>query len=431
MSCHERNILINILQLLIKNKYIRNSGWLLFERAVKLLLGLFIGIWVARYLGPEKFGMLNYAQSFVGLFSVIATLGLDGIVIKELIKNRNKSEEILGTSFVLKILGSIGVFFCIYIAIHFTSNTSYINRVIFIIASTTIFQAFNIIDFFFSSKVLSRYVVLSNIISITISSIIKLILVLNHASLICFVYTIVLESVLLSCGLIFFFIKKSYVNIKKFSFNKKLAFDLLNESWPLILAGITSLINMRIDQVMIGNMTNFNEVGNYSAAVKLSEIWFLIPGVIGPSIYPIIISSKDKKNKKYEKNVIKTIVCMAIFAVPFASIVSLLSGQIISLVYGKHYLNAASFLAIHIWSGVPYLTLFVYSQVAMIEKKTKTVLYTSVYAVVANISLNYFFIPHYGGVGAASVTAFVAWTSTLFNFFLIEKRVRILSNWRH
>ena len=135
-------------------KYFRNSSWLFGEKILRMVVGLFVGIWVARYLGPEQFGLFSYAQSFVGLFAAIATLGLDGIVIRELVKDDTRRDEIISTAFWLKLMGAFGVLIVLAIAVNFTSNDSYTNSLVFIIASATIFQSFNVVDMYFQSKVL-------------------------------------------------------------------------------------------------------------------------------------------------------------------------------------------------------------------------------------------------------------------------------------
>jgi len=87
-------------------KYAANASWVMAEKILRMFMGLFVGIWVARYLGPEDFGLLSYAQSFVFLFVTIATLGLDGIVVRELVKNEAKRDVLIGTAFILKLIGA-------------------------------------------------------------------------------------------------------------------------------------------------------------------------------------------------------------------------------------------------------------------------------------------------------------------------------------
>ncbi|MBA5248924.1 MAG: flippase, partial [Gammaproteobacteria bacterium] len=235
-------------------KYFKNTSWLFGEKILRMVIGLLVGIWVARYLGPEQFGLFSYAQSFVGLFAAIATLGLDGIVVRELVKNESRTSTLIGTAFRLKLIGALVTLLVLAIAINFTSNDSQTNILIFIIASATIFQSFNVVDMYFQAKVLSKFVVYVNVISLFLSSIVKIALILNEASLISFAWVVLFDSFVLAFGFAYVFLKNSKLNIHNSKFNKMVAIDLLKDSWPLILSGIVISIYMKIDQVMIKEM---------------------------------------------------------------------------------------------------------------------------------------------------------------------------------
>ena len=189
------------------------------EKILRMVVGLFVGIWVARYLGPDKFGLLSYAQSFVGLFAAISTLGLDGIVVRELVKRPEKEYVLIGTAFVLKIFGAFLTLALLAVVVHFTSNDHYTNLLVFIIASATIFQSFNVVDLYFQSKVLSRYVVYANIVSLFASSIVKVLLILNEAPLIAFAWVVLFDSFVLACGFVYFFARHSTFNIQHLILN--------------------------------------------------------------------------------------------------------------------------------------------------------------------------------------------------------------------
>ena len=88
-------------------KYFANTSWLLGEKILRMVVALFVGIYVARYLGPENYGLLSYTNSFVAIFVALATLGLDDVVVRELVKYPEQREELLGTSFLLKIVGAV------------------------------------------------------------------------------------------------------------------------------------------------------------------------------------------------------------------------------------------------------------------------------------------------------------------------------------
>ncbi len=157
-------------------RYFANTSWLFAEQILRMIAGFLVGVWIARYLGPEQYGLFTYAQSFVGLFTAIATLGIDGIVIRELVKDELRRDELLGTAFWLKIMGAFGVFFILAGAINFTSNDSYTNTLVFIIASATIFQSFNVVDMYFQSKVMGKYITYANMVSLLLSSVVKVVL---------------------------------------------------------------------------------------------------------------------------------------------------------------------------------------------------------------------------------------------------------------
>ena len=279
-------------------RYGANTGWLLFERILRLVIAFFVGVYVARYLGPSNFGLLSYAGSFVFLFSAIATLGLDNIVVRDLVKDEKERDELLGTTFTLKFIGSILLLAILAIAVRFTKNDSFTNLLIFIIALSIVFQSFNVIDFYFRAKVLSKYTVYAQTISGISAAIIKLLLIYFGAGLIYFAAVMLIESVILAIGLVTAYIKQK---LSIFSWKPKidLAKRLLRDSWPLILSGVAISIYMRIDQVMIKNMLDAKAVGNYAVAVRLSEVWYFIPMAITSSLFPAIINAKKLSEKLY------------------------------------------------------------------------------------------------------------------------------------
>ena len=401
-------------------KYFKNTSWLFVEKILRMIVGLFVGIWVARYLGPEQFGLFSYAQSFVGLFTAIATLGLDGIVVRELVKDESRRDELIGTAFYLKLIGAIAVLIVLAVAIQFTSNDHYTNILVFIIASATIFQAFNVVDMYFQAKVLSKYVVYANVISLFISSIVKIVLILNDAPLIAFAWATLFDSIVLALGFIYYYVKNSSIfNIKNLIFKRETAVSLLKDSWPLILSGIVVSIYMKIDQVMIQEMMGSEAVGQYAAAVRISEAWYFIPAVIASSLFPAIISSKKQSEELYYARLQKLYDLMVWMAIAIALPMTFLSDWLINLLYGELYNQAGSVLMIHIWAGV-FVGLGVASgKWFMTENLIMLSFWRTFNGMVINIILNFMLIPKYGVQGAAIATLFsqiiAAYIFDLFN----------------
>jgi len=385
-------------------KYFKNTSWLFFEKILRMLVGLFVGIWVTRYLGPERFGLFSYAQSFVGLFAAIATLGLDGIVVREIVKDESKATELIGTAFYLKLMGAVVTLFVLAIAIQFTSNDRYTNLLVFIIASATIFQSFNVVDMYFQSKVLSKYVVFSNITSLFISSIIKIILILINAPLVAFAWAILFDSVVLAMGFIYFFLKYSTCEIKKIKFNKTIAISLLKDSWPLILSGVVISIYMKIDQVMIQEILGNEAVGQYAAATRLSEIWYFIPTILVSSLFPAVVNARKQSEELYYSRLQKLFDLVVWIAIAIALPMTFLSDIIVNMLYGEQYNQAASVLTIHIWASIFVFLGVASGQWFIAENLQLLAFWRTFCGMVTNIFLNLLLITKFGIKGVAIAT---------------------------
>lgn len=438
--------MVTKLKLLKNNKgfmrYFKNISWLFAEKILRMIVGLFVGVWVARYLGPEEFGLFSYAQSFVGLFTAIATLGLDGIVVRELVKDKSRRDELVGTTFWLKLIGAFAVLVILGIAINFTSNDSYTNILVFIIASATIFQSFNVIDFYFQSKVLSRYVVYSNVISLLLSSLVKVVFILNEAPLIAFVWVTLFDSFILACGFVYFYFKNDLTDlavnidapiikekvgykIKYFTFNKLTALTLLKDSWPLILSTLVVSIFMKVDQVMIKEILDIQAVGQYAAAVRLSEAWYFIPTVIAASLFPAIINAKKQDKNIYHDKLQKFYDLMVTLAIIIAIPMTFLSNWIIELLYGNAFYQAGNVLMIHIWTGVFVFLTISSGKYLVSENMVMKIFYRNTCAMITNVILNIYLIELYG-INGAAIATLMSWIVSGYLYDLFDKEVRFV-----
>ncbi len=385
-------------------RYLKNTSWLFFEKILRMLIGLLISIWVARYLGPEKLGLLSYAQSFVGLFTAIATLGLNTLVVRELLKDNYKENELISTVFFLKLIGAIAVLIILWVAIQFTSNDTYTNNLIFIIGSATIFQSLNVIDFYFQSKVMSKYIVYVNSISLFLSTIIKIVLILTNASLEAFAFVILFDSFILGLGYIYFFLKKSTFKLSYLKFNKAIAKSLLQDSLFYMFTAMIIGMYMRIDQVMIQEMMDSTQVGYYAVAAKLSELWYFLPVIISSSLYPAIENAKKVSYNLYYKRLERLFILSNLIAVLIIIPTLFLSHFLIMSLYGAAYMLSIVVLQIHIVN-----LLFAFQRIpseswVMSENHKYFEVIKTLFGLISNVILNLFLIPQYGIVGAAIAT---------------------------
>lgn len=383
---------------------IANIGWLFADRILRMGVGLFVGVWVARYLGVEQFGVFNYATAFVALFSTLSTLGLDAIVVRSIVREPEKRAEILGTAFWLKLFGGIAALVLAVSSIIVVRHDDQLTiSLVAILSSVGIFQAFDTIDLWFQSQVQSKYTVIAKNTAFVIIALVKVTLISIHAPLIAFAWTSLGEVGLGAIGLIISYKIRGY-SPWLWPWSSPLAKTLLKESWPLILSGVTIMIYMRIDQIMLGQMIGDKAVGLYSAATRISEVWYFIPMAIASSVSPAIYAAKEVSEALYYQRIKQFLRLLSLLSIVFAVPMSFLSGTIITVLFGKSYEASASILAIHIWAS-----LFVFMGVGtsswfIAEGLTQFALRRTIMGAITNVFLNIFLIPTYGGVGAAIAT---------------------------
>jgi polysaccharide transporter, PST family len=395
---------------------ITNTGWLFADRILRMGVGLIVGVWVARYLGVHQYGLFNYATAFVALFSSFATLGLDNVVVRDIVHDLSHKEKILGTSFWLKLFGGVS---CLLLAV----STIYVLRhddkmtiwLVAILGTAGIFQAFDTIDFWFQSQVQSKYTVVAKNTAFIITTLIKIALIQMQASLIAFAWMIVVEIGLGAMGLAMAYNIKGY-SFRLWRWSFPVAKTLLKDSWPLILSGLTIMIYMRIDQIMLGEIIGDGAVGIYSAASRISEVWYFIPTAIVSSVSPTIFAAKQNNEEVYYQRIKQLLGLMVLISIAIALPMSFLSGSIITMLFGNDYAPAAGILSIHIWAS-----LFVFIGVGtspwfIAEGLTHLSLRRTLVGAIINVVLNLFLIPTYAGVGAAIATVI----SYAFGSFLVN-----------
>lgn len=373
------------------------------ERVIRMVVAFFVGIYVARYLGPQKFGLLNYALSFVGLFSPIAFLGLDEIVIRDLVKDSRWKEKILGSAFVLKIIGAVLAIVLMGIALQLIPNDRYTIFLILIIASGLFLHPFNVIDFYFKSQVLAKYAVTAMLCAFLFSSAFKLSLVAMRASLVWFAWASVMESLILSSSLVFLYRSQNHTPLK-WQFRKSTAMNLLQNAWPVMLSGILIMVYLRIDQVMIKQMLNNESVGNYAAAASLSGACYFVSMAITLSLFPAVIRAKNMGPAYYHRKLQHLYDLMVWLSLAIALPVSIFAQELVVLFFGDAYSKAGPVLAIHIWATLFFSLMVASEKWLLAENLTKLLFYRTLVGAVGNVLLNLILIPAYGIIGAAIST---------------------------
>lgn len=400
-------------------RYFKNTGWMFFGQGINLAAGFFVGAYIARYLGPSNFGLMNYVISFATIFSFLSGYGIDTIIKREFVAYPEKKEELIGTSFWLKLISSFAALVIINIASLLLNTGNEIKLLTFVFSFTYIFTSFNIITIYFQSQVIAKKSIKVQIVTAFISIIVKLLFIYLNLSLVWFIAIYVIDAINLAIGLVLAY-KKTYKKSFKPIFVSSLAKSIFINSLPVTITYIFLMIYLKIDQIILKIMTGETVLGFYSAAVKISEIWYFIPALICTSLFPAIINAKKTDKKTYLKRLKNLYYLMFFLALAISIPIYFSSGLIIKILFGTAYLPAIGILKIYIWSSIPLFLITATTQYLISENYTKIYLYISIIGAVSNIILNIILIKLYGANGAAIATL-ISYSLILLSMLFFRK----------
>ncbi len=404
-------------------KTLQNLSWLSFDRIIRLVGGVVVNAWIIRYLGPEQNGILNYALAVVGMFTPLAVLGMDAIIIRDIAKDPTDRHEILGSAFGLRLIGAASALCFAAISISMIRPDDDLIKMLVVISSLgLVFQSFDVIDYWFQSQIQSKYTVFAKNISFFAVGIAKIIAILAESSILVFVVMTSIELVISAFALVYMY-KKNKENIFKWRFEFKRANLLLLNSWPIIISDLAVFIQMRVDQVMIGELLTNAEVGLYAAAQKVSEPLNFLPMIIMSSTYPVIVRTKQWSEEEYYRRLTNLYRLMFVITIIVCVPITIFSESIVRVLFGEQYFESATILSLLIWAKIYSNFGTARSIFISTENMFRHALLSSVCAVVVNITANYYLIQKYGVYGSIMSTH-ISFIVNIFVLDAISKKTR-------
>jgi polysaccharide transporter, PST family len=382
----------------------KNTSWLLLDRVLRMTVGFAIGVWIARYLGVEQYGLFSYATAFVYLFSPLVSLGLDNIVVRDLVQQSDAKDTILGTTFWLRVVGSgVSVGLAIATILVVRPNDPGTASLVAILSIAGLFQSMDVVDLWFQSQVQSQYVVVAKSAVFFAIALLKMALILFQAPLVAFAGAGLLDVGLSAIALAVVYRRRGH-SWRRWCWHRQRAKVLLKEGFPLMLSCITIMIYMKIDQIMLGNMVGDQSVGIYTAATRLSEAWYFIPTVIISSVTPSIYKARERSEADYYHSVSRLMRLMNAIAIAIAIPITVFAPTIIQRCYGAAYLQSSTVLVVHIWAAIFVFMGLTTIPCFIVDGLTHLALRRTVLGAAINVGLNLVFIPHYTVTGAAIAT---------------------------
>lgn len=431
-----------------KQKVIRNLFWAVTGKVVTLLGSLLVGIFVARYLGPEQYGLMNYVVSYIALFQVFASFGLDNIEIREESKCKGLGEKgripgaeanaILGTAFGLKLIFAAVTMVLVILTAWFFEADTFTKWMITLYSLSMIMQTFSVIRNYFTSIVWNEYIVKTEISRTVIGALIKVVLLLLKADLVWFIAATLFDTVLIAGGYLLSY-RRQISSPRLWTFDKSTARYLIKESFPLLLSGAAVVVYQKIDQVMIGNMIDKASVGYYAVAESIAGVLIFIPTILSQTIMPILIQTYQENKEQY---VVKAQLFMDVtiwLCIIMCVCVCFFAPFIISWLYGEQYECSIILLQVCVFKVIGYAFAQISAVMIITEKIQKIIVIRNFMGCVFAIGLNLWLLPKCGVMGAAIASIITAIVTGYFSHGLIPiyhhifktQTISLFLGWRH
>ena len=385
-----------------KKKILSNTVWMIIQHLYSMLTSLTIAAMVARYLGPSDYGLINYCASVISIFTTLAGLGLDNLIVSEIIRKPEKEGGFLGTALVMRLGVSLISYPLLLAVIHIMHPGD--NLLLLVAAFQAlgmIFQTYEVLVYWFRIKLRMKYISIAMVCAISILTILRIILLYLKATVEWFALGLSVQAFVAAVIITAFFIKKSDVRLKAGFADAK---DLLKISYNCIISSMSIIIYMQADKIILERITDSAHVGIYSAAVLFATCWQFIPMALIDSSRPVVLEKRKVSMEEYMDRFKLVMAGANLVSIVFALVLSVFGWFFISVVYGSEYISAVIPLIILSWASVFAMSGYARSIWITGEKFYKYDKRFTLTAAVLDIVLDILFIWRFGIIGAAVAT---------------------------
>jgi O-antigen/teichoic acid export membrane protein len=384
-------------------KIAKNTSLLFVSTIVNYILGFFITMYTAQYLGASGFGVLSLALSLAAIFAVFTDLGLGTVTTREIARNKSLKDKYLSNTSFLRLGLAVLTFVMLALFVNIVNYPTETKLVIYLIGGSiilngiagtfyAIFQAFEEMEFQSISLIINGVIMFVG----------TLLAIYYHMDILVFALLYIISNFVCLMYTITVYIWKH--SLPKWNLDKNFIKITMLAALPLSIVSIFTLIAFRVDIVLISFFKSTTDVGWYSASYRLLEVFLFIPMVFTTAVFPIFsqfhVSSKDSLKFTYQKS----FKYLTILSLPVAVGVTLLAEPIILLIYKASFTPSILVLQILIWT-IPITFLnYIFGSILPAMNRQNTLLKITFISMVFNIAVNLVVIPTYSYVGAAVIT---------------------------
>lgn len=384
----------------IKNKTVKNAGWLMGEKIIQMLISLVVSLLTARYLGPSNYGLINYATSYTAFFASFCTLGINSLMVKEFVDRPEQEGMVLGTTLVLRSISSLLSAVTIIAIVCIVDRDEPTTILVVALCSLgMVFRVFNAFNYWFQRHLKSKFTAIAAFVAYLVTAVYRVVLIVTGKDVVWFALATSVDYICMAVLLVIFYKKCAGQGMR---FSRKYGKELLGRSKHFILSGLMVAIYGQTDKLMLKQMLDLSQTGFYSTATAVNSMWCFVLTALIDSMYPSVMEAHKagdealftRKNRQMYALVFYVSMAVAVLFNIFAEL-------IIRILYGEAYLPAAMPLRIVSW-----YTAFSYLGVAreawvVSKNRQKHLIKIYISAAIGNVLLNFLLIPLWGANGAA------------------------------
>ena len=405
-------------------RVVNNFSWLLFEKVLKMAVGLVITIQITRQLGVETFGTYSYIIALAAIFAPLASVGLETVTIRELIKRPERAHSILGSALMVRLFGGILVLiFASLISWFWVKNGRELVGLILLVASSYFFQAFDVIDYYFQSQQKMKRSVVARMSAFLLVNALKFVALLHHAHYQVFIFLFQLEFIF--C--LIFYVLNYGKEVRQWKVDLSVVKSLLKDSWPALIIGLSISVQGYFDQIILGSKIGVSELSQYTVAMTIVSALNFAPMIVYMATSPEIIKAREMSTDLYHEKLKKVYRSMFILFILMALPLMLFSNQIIHLLYGDAYEKAGVFLALFSLRLL-FVNIGTAKQAYVVaENLYKFQMFSALIGAFLNVCLNFLLIPRFASIGAF-ISIIVSYLFSVFLNDFFNERMRLNLN---
>lgn len=389
----------------------RSAIWLGADRAGLVLGSLISQAVIVRYLGPSVFGELSFVLAWVSILIPIAQAGTGSWIVRALLEKPSDEWPILKSAMTLRLVGSlIGILsgVSLWLILESDRGHSMMVLLLFVAQVCTVFQ---VADFYFQSTMDSSSLVRVRLGVVLLFALLKCVVAINQAGIDLLIGLYAVEAVALGLAGMWSYFQAQGRVLRPGLGSPWVDWFRVRSGW-LMASSLAEVIYLKIDIIMLERMRGIEEVGTYSVAARLSEVWYAVPVLIMAAWFPRIWESRSSEND-WNAAIQRSLDGLLALALLLAIVMQLAAGFVVTTIFGSEVAGSAAILTVHIWASIFIFMRAVFSRWLIAEDLPRFSLITHVAGAVMNVALNLWWIPTHGALGAAYATlvsyAFASW----------------------